>query len=458
MSLKVNRRELLKYMAIFGASAVVASCAPEPEVVEEPEEVEEIPEEEAEPAPKEEITLRYMDRSGQLGDFMRHASRLYEERNPHITIKNESAGWQDLAQKVPTMVAGGTMADLAFQHAAYMLPTLAAKGVWLDMTPAAERDNHDFSIYYEWALETCRQGPNDELVAMPMGIHAGQNELHWNVEMFEEMGIEQPHKDMSKQEVLEMLTKVQEQLPEGSFATDFLFGSHFTSECHARSWGGYIVGPEREKCGFNLPETQEALRWGYDLIHEYGVVPTREEVQESNKAMFYAETMATFLNCSANVWVGFEEAIEGRFTLGHCTWPHAEDEGWGTVPSCDATVIYGETDYPDEAWGLAALLSSFEISKYTALETQMTPGAVIEAWNDPEVGEVNPPYKNCAEAWEELEDVGNIGIPANTRRKEFDDHFDSEWQKIMYGEVEYTQEAVDQLQEDLQAIMDKDLP
>ena len=459
MSLRGTRREFLKYSALIGGGALLASCAP-PAPAPQPEE-KPAEKEAAQPAPKEKITIRYMERAGLLGDFMRYASRLYEERNPHITVKNEPAGWGDLTTKVPTMVAADTMADLAFQHGAYMLPTLAKKGVWLDLVPAAERDNHDFSIYYQWALDTCKLGPKDNLVAMPMGVHFGQNELHWNINLFERLELEQPHKKMSKQELLELLIKVQEKLPEGSFAGDFLFGGHFTAECHARSWGGYVVGPDRKKCGFDLEKTQEAYKWGYDLINKYHVVPKREEIQEGSKAMFYAETMATFLNCSANVWVGFKEAVGDKFQLGHCTWPHSDDEGWGTVPSCDATVIYGKTKYPDECWGLAKLLSSFEISKWTAVsEAHMTPGAVIEAWHDPEVWEACPPYKNCALAWDELkpEQYGNLGVPYNTRRKEFDDYHDAEWQKIMYGEIPYNQENIDRIQKGLQEIMDKPVP
>lgn len=459
MSLKGTRREFLKYAGIVATGAVVASCAPKAEPTSPPEKV--AATQPPPKAPEGKIEIRYMERAGLLGDFMRHASRLYEERNPNITVKNEPAGWGDLADKVPTMVAAGTMADLAFQHGAYMLPILAKKGAWLDLTPLAERDNHDFSVYYQWALDTCRLGPKDELVAMPMGVHFGQNELHWNVEMFERMGIDQPHDQMTKQEWLEMMIKVQEQLPEGSFTLDPGWGEHFNTECHSRSWGGYIVGPERKQCGFSLPETQEAHRWGYDLIHEYGLVPNREQVQEGAKAMFYAETMATFLNCSANVWVGFTEAVGDKFTLGHCVWPHGGGEGWGTVPSCDATVIYGKSKLPEEAWGLLVLLSGFEVSKWTAVsESHMTPGAVIKAWHDPDVWEACPPYKNCALGWDTLkpEQYGNLGVCYNTRRKEFDDHFAAEWQQIMYGEVEYTQAAVDKLQGELQAIMDKPVP
>ena len=49
-------------------------------------------------------------------------------------------------------------------------------------------------------------------------------------------------------------------------------------------------------------------------------------------------------------------------------------------------------------------------------------------------------------------------MPHSTRRKEFDDYHDAEWQKIMYADVEYTQAAVDKIQKMLQEIMDKPVP
>jgi multiple sugar transport system substrate-binding protein len=464
MSLKLTRRDfIVGAMAGMGAT-LLASCTPaaKPTAAAAKEaEVKQPAGATAQPAAKGKITLRYMERDGMLGDFMRYASREYEKQNPDITVTNETAGWGDLADKVPTMVAGGTMADLAFQHGAYMLPTLAKKGAWLDLVPAADKDKHDFSIYYQWALDTCRIGPTDNLVAMPMGVHFGQNELHWNVNIFQQMGIPEPTNTMSKQQVLEMLIKVQEKLPQGSFAGDFQYGDHFTAECHARSWGGYVVSPDRKKCGLDMEKTQAAYQWGYDLVNKYHVVPKREEVQQNTKAMFLAGTMATWLNCAANAWVGFKEAVGDKFKLGHCTWPHSADEGWGTVPSCDATVVYGKTKYPDEAWGLCKMLSSFEVSKWTALDkAHMTPGAVIAAWHDKEVWDANPPYKNDAIAWDTLkpEQYGNLGVCYNTRRKEFDDLHNSEWQKMMYAEVEYNKDNIAKLTKSLQEIMDKPVP
>ena len=461
MSLRLTRRHFITTAVAGVGTAWLAACTPAAAPTSAPAQATQPPAQAGQPAAKAKITLRYMERDGQLGDFMRHASREYEKQNPNITVSNETAGWGDLTTKVPTMVAGGTMADLAFQHGAYMLPTLAKKGAWLDLVPAADKDKHDFSIYYQWALNTCKLGPTDNLVAMPMGVHFGQNELMWNVEMFQKMGIDQPTNTMSKQQLLEMLIKVQETLPQGSFATDFQYGDHFTAECHARSWGSYVVSPDRKTCGLNLEKTQAAYQWGYDLINKSHVVPQRAEVQQNTKAMFLAGTMATWLNCAANAWVGFKEAVGDKFHLGHCTWPHSADEAWGTVPSCDATVIYGKTKYPDESWGLCKMLSSFEISKWTALDaSHMTPGAVIAAWHDKDVQAANPCYANDAIAWDTLkpEQYGNMGVCYNTRRQEFDDLHNAEWQKMMYAETPYNKANIDSLQKQLQDIMDKPVP
>jgi len=56
-----------------------------------------------------------------------------------------------------------------------------------------------------------------------------------------------------------------------------------------------VISPDRKSCGFNMEKTQAAYQWGYDLVNKYKLVPTRAEVQQTTKAMFYAGTLATFL-------------------------------------------------------------------------------------------------------------------------------------------------------------------
>jgi ABC-type glycerol-3-phosphate transport system substrate-binding protein len=461
MSHKLSRREFLKSAALLGLGASLsgwmAGCQP---AAKEEAGAPAAKEEAKQPVEAEKIELRYMERAGSLGDFMRHASRVFEEQNPNVTIVNESSGWGDLVTKVQTNVAAGTMADLAFQHGAWMLPELAKKGAWLDVEPLADADNHDFSIYYKWAIDTLRLGPKDELAAMPMGVHLGENEFMWNVELLKELGVPEPNDQMGESEMTQLFVDIQKQLPEGSFAT-YLPTSLWGMEAHSRSFGGAIVSQDRKSCGFDQEATQAAHRWIYDLINTHKVMPGRGQVLNDHKSMFYTGTLATDFNCSANLWVGFQQATEGKLALGHCVWPHGGGLGWGTTPSCDATVVYKDTKYPETCWQFVKLQSSFEISKWTALhESHMTPGAVISAWHDPEVMETNPCYANCAVAWDTLKDeeIGSMPVPYNTRRAEFADMYDNEWQAMLYGDKPYDQPNIDALQKQLQEIMDKPVP
>jgi len=450
---QISRRDLLKFMGTASAGLALAACAPVAPGGATTESGGAAPS-------AAQIELRYMDRGDALGEFMRHASREYEAQNPTIKVVNESTGWGDLTTKVPTFVAAGTMADLAFQHNAFMLPELAKKGAWLDVTPLAEADNHDFSIYYPFAIDALKLGPQDELVAMPMGIHFGENDVMWNVEMLKEFGLPEPSADMSLDDFQDLLVQVQAKMPDRGFAADFS-KDFWGMEAHSRSFGGYIISQDRTKSGFDLPETEAAHKWIMGLEHDLKVVPTRDDVLDSSKSMFYTGLLAIISNTAPNVWVGFDQAVKGKFTLGHCVWPHGDGGKVGITPSVDATVIYGKTKYPTESWGLAKMLSAFETAKWAAVsENHMTPGAVIEAWHDKDVWAADPPYEHLALFWDTLkpEDEGSVPVPANTRKGEFWDLYTNEWAAMREGDKEYNDANIADLDSQLQAIMDKPVP
>jgi ABC-type glycerol-3-phosphate transport system substrate-binding protein len=309
-------------------------------------------------------------------------------------------------------------------------------------------------------VDALRLGPQDELVAMPMGIHFGENDVMWNVEMLQEFGLPEPSSEMSLDEFQDLLIQVQAKMPEGGFAADFS-KDFWGMEAHSRSFGGHIISPDRTQSGFDLAETRDAHQWMINLIHEHGVMPGRDDILESGKSMFYTGMLAIISNTAPNVWVGFQQATEGRFTLGHTVWPHGDGGSVGITPSVDATVIYGQTQHPDEAWGLAKLISSFEISKWAAMsENHMTPGAVIDAWHDQEVWDTNPPYHNLALFWDTLtaDDAGSVPVPANTRKGEFWDLFTNEWAALREGDKPFDDANVNALDMALQEIMDKPVP
>ncbi|MFH1140917.1 MAG: extracellular solute-binding protein [Chloroflexota bacterium] len=467
MSRTESRRLFLKQAALLGVGTLVSSaaaaCAPKAAPTAAPA----APKAEqptakpaaATPAPKAAIELRFMDRGDAIGEASRHFSRVFEEQNPGITVKNESTAWADLMTKVPTFVAGGTMADVAFQHTPLMIPELGAKGAWLDLTPLGERDKIDWAIYYPWALDACRLGPKGELIAGPESLHMGQNVCGWNKEMLAGFGFGVPSADMTLPDFVELCTKIQTKMPEGGFATH-MGNSEWDMEALSRTFNSYIISRDRKTCGFSQPKTQDALKWHYDLINKHKVIPGREQILKDQKSMFYGGMLAMVFNSPNNMWAGFTESVAGKFTLASCQMPHGGGMSLGTTPSINAYVVYGKTKYPEQSWALVRLLTSFEAAKWSAINKQIGPGSIIAAWNDPEVWKAGPIYEHTAKAWAKLtpETAGVIPCPLNTRRAEFHDYFNNEWAAILFGDKPYDQAGVDKLQKELQAIMDKPLP
>ena len=239
--------------------------------------------------------------------------------------------------------------------------------------------------------------------------------------------------------------------------------SQYAFENHSRSWNGYIISPDRKKSGFDMPETQAAHQYFYDWVNKYKVQPTRQQIQGGINDMFYGQKVAITLNSTPNGFVGFQEATGGKFTMGDSTFPSRPSGTVGTISAADGSVIYGKSSYKDAAWGLVKLLSSAECSKWTALNgAHMVPGANIEAWNDPAVWKLAPPYKTLATFLNDLEKrgqkPGGIPVPANSRRAEFADLYNNEWPAMLYGEKPYTKQTVSELQQKLQAIMEKPPP
>lgn len=461
----LSRRWFLKHATVVGAATFaagwVAGCAPKetPAPAQKPAEGPVSQEETAAPAPKGTLEIRFMDRGDAIGEASRHFSRVFEEQNPGVVVKNESTSWADLTTKVQTMVAADTMADVAFQHGALMIPELGAKGVWMDIEPLGDRDGIDWDIYWPWALNSLRLGPKGELVAGPESSHLGPNVIGYNKELLEEMGFGVPSTDMTVPDFVDLLTKVQSMMPEGGFAICTNADEWFL-EGLSRNYSGHIISQDRESCGFSMEKTQEAHKFQYDLVNTYKVMPGRDQILKDMKSMFYSGMVAMIVDSPNNIWTGFTAGTEGRFHLGSSQLPHGGGLKHGTTPSCNAYVIYGKTDKADLAWSLVRMLTSNEAAKWMALQFQIGPGAVIEAWHDPEVWAANPIYEDCAKAWSEIpvEEFGNIPVPTNARRAEFHDLFNNEWQAMLYGDKPYNQANVDKLQADLQAIMDKPMP
>jgi hypothetical protein len=208
-------------------------------------------------------------------------------------------------------------------------------------------------------------------------------------------------------------------------------------------------------CGLDLPETRAMHDFAYNMVQNWKIQPNREQMEGRHQQMFCAQKLAMAIMNPCNVWMTYTKACRDQFSFGHAVWPGLV----GGVPSCDAAVANGKTKYPDECWALLKLLASFEASKWTALNPpHMTPGAVIAAWEDEQVGIENPIYKDWAAFWGAEPALGTMPVPANTRLSEFSDTYGNNWSAMLYGDKPYDDANMDDLQGKLQAIMDKPMP
>ena len=405
------------------------------------------------------VTIRYMERDGDLGVQMRKFSRVFEERNPGVTIKNESTTFDDLGRKVPVLLASGTVGDVVYQQSTQHLAETAPKGSWRDVEDYVKSDNHDLGLYYSWGVDVCRQGPpNGKLLGLPSAFIINNSHVFYNKTLFQKLGVKEPSADMSVDDLTAAAVAVRKAQPDtwGALPSN----TFHAMEGYARSWKGFIVSEDRKKVGIELPETQAAFQYFYDLIQKHKVQPGRTEVQGGQNQMFYGQKVAMAMNATQNLWTGFNDAVKGKWELGDVGWPVKPSGVLGTTPAVGANVIWAKSKVADQAWGLLVLQASNEASKWSALNPpNSVPGATIEAWNDAEVWKVNPPYKTVALQLNDLKakgaKMGSIAVPANGRRLEFWDAFDADFGAMLYGDKPFDKNGLNALQQKLQAIMDK---
>jgi ABC-type glycerol-3-phosphate transport system substrate-binding protein len=404
------------------------------------------------------VTIRYMERDGDLGTQMRKFSRVFEERNPGITIKNESTTFDDLGRKVPVLLASGTVGDVVYQQSTQHLAETAPKGSWRDVEDYVKGSNHDLNLYYSWGVDVCRQGPGNKLLGVPSAFIINNSHIFYNKTLFQKLGVKEPSADMSVDDLAAAAVAIRKAQPD---TWGILPSNTFHAmEGFARSWKGFIVSEDRKKVGLELPETQAAFQYFYDLVQKLKVQPGRQEVQGGQNQMFYGQKVAMATNATQNIWTGFKDAVKDKWELGDVGWPVKPSGVLGTTPAVGANVIWSKSKVADQAWGLLVLQASNEASKWSALNSPYSvPGATIEAWNDPEVWKVNPPYKTVALQLNDLKakgaKMGSIAVPANSRRLEFWDAFDSDFGAMLYGDKPFDKNGILALQQKLQAIMDK---
>lgn len=460
---RLSRRHLLKALAGIGgglaALPVLAAC--QPKVVE----VTVVVEKEVEKVVKETVVverkadekipeIRFLTRVGPLGVFMKEFSRLYVEEHPdEVKVKIEEGNWGDISTKLLTSAVAGTCQDIFWQPYFYV-PYNIVNGVMAELDDAAEASGVDMSIWYPWALE-CEKFEG-KLYGIPLGVMPGWNEIIYNLDLFEEAGVEPPPwpNKQTWEEFVQMCLTIKEKTEAWPVCMNNWW---WGQEMIHRNFDGRFVEWMAKESGWLDDNVQEAAKLCYDMSMTYKVEPVQSAVEGDPNKMFLAGKVAMMINCAADIVCGWADQIKGKFRYGYTSIPQGTKGLWGTATWADSINIYAGSEQPDICFKICAAVGSVEASKWTCLATGMTPGACPDAWTDPEVAEKYPLYGWEGE-WFKTNDPELAAMPHNLRFNEVNTVFGAEWFPCKNGERDYNRAEMEKMNEKFNAVLAEPRP
>jgi ABC-type glycerol-3-phosphate transport system substrate-binding protein len=330
---RLSRRTLLRGALVSSVGLAFVACAPQvvkETVVVEKEKV--VKETVVVEAASKQVTVRYHCRAGAAlapaSEYPTHQNRLieFEGEHPEIKVVREDIANTDLHDyyvKLATMVAGGTVGDMTWDHQSDCdHQRLAHAGILAPIDEYMTRDSVKEDEWWPAGIQNAKL--DGKLYGLPMCTHPGcEAFLFFNKTMFEEAGLKIPDNDNYTLDDLytacKTLTKFSGDKVDVYGLDPFSrFSGSQTQEGWMRMYGAYSFVDEAG--AKSLMNSDAAVKWaefGYKLYNEDKFAPAAEAIPSGGLyAMFAAGKLAAFQSGTwsiktslAAVGSAFEEGI-----------------------------------------------------------------------------------------------------------------------------------------------------
>ena len=394
----LNRRDFLRISAVTAAGVALASCAPgTPEPVDTGEEAPA----EAPPA-AEKVQLVFQNRAVEEGaiearqNTWKEAGPKFQEKYPDIEVefRNSPAEHWD---KLVASFAAGTSPDIyelcctnsykviEMEQALNVQPFIDVAGDELDM------DDFYPDQFKPWTSDA------GDIHAMPRD--SGAMVIYYNVDMFEEMGVDPLPKDyennIDHQGYDEIGLKfVRREQPLRWATTNYGLGADWLLQYHLWAWGANMVDPDdRDVCVLDTKEALECLEWCRAALwdkHTFAVGSTLGDVGPG--AALRGGQTAMMEMGPWNLLPQTE--VQFKWDLAPLPDGPAGHTGFNSV---DCYQGWSGTKDPDATWSLLSFLSSPDHTKPYCRYTYRQPclNSLHDFWvttmreNEPELETVN---------------------------------------------------------------------
>ena len=448
-SQKMSRRAFLRTSSMVAMGAALAACAPVGTTAPAAEGGAE-----AAAAPAgEKISLRMHARIGQQEDTLYDMQiPKFMAENPNIEVVKESFPGAEYNAKISTMVAGGTLGDVAWSalggatiQFAYAQNTIQA----IDDLVAS--NNVDLTQWYEGCLKGITV--DGKLLGLPFKSHPGLAFVYYNQSLFEEAGLELPKAGWTQDQHVEAakaLHKADANPPVYGFYPG-IAPIWKTMVTLVRSFGDQLVSEDGTTFQITSDKAMQAVTWLYDLHHTHKVTPLPDQIVGAPNDMWADGSLATYQGgSSVSVTAG---TIGDKFKW--MVAPNAVGPGGvgGSDYEVDAQCVTTATQHPNEAFKWVQYLCS----KDSGIQLGLIGGTVggrPDVYGSPEL--LAFPFRVVFK--EVMDNAQASRITANWRQSEAEAALAQLMQPLWTGEEKPTEAFIGNISTQIQDIMSKPKP
>lgn len=403
----LTRRALLRSTLVTGAGLILTACQPKPAAkpaaaptqppqkpAAEVKPTVAAPQAPAKPTPagKGPITLRLGKFAGDAWDFDVIWSKKFSEENPNITVQIEDVVYGEMFKKALALAATGTVWDVFAGHGRWQ-PYLAYKGLCLAFDDYIAKHNIEFDDFFPSVIADVKLWNDGKIYWLPTVLHpAGNAIVGFNKTLLDKANVKLPAgaedgdwtmDDWEK--IIRGAGKAKDIFGAGIVVNNVLYMQQFTrtwsKDPKKSSLDSWLISADGKKMqlGDEWPLVKAGFEWYYKLTVDGFIPTTAEAAALQGTSLFVAEKQV-----SSAFTVGAPETLRpqigNKFEPIYVPWPKGPSGHRGSCISYNTMSAYAKTKYAEEAFLLAARLTSKEPALYAGTDGKLHCMARKSAW------------------------------------------------------------------------------
>ena len=403
----------------------------------------------------EKVTIRFHARIGTQEDTLYDMQMpKFMEENPNIELVKESFPGAEYSAKLSTMLAGGTLGDVAWTALGQSKIFFDyAQNVIQPIDDLVASEGVDLSQWYEGCINAISTEGN--LLGLPFKAHPGLAVIYYNTTAFEAAGVDVPTPEWTMEDQLAAalaLTNREGDTPMFGYLPSTTWKAFVTL---MRAYGGQLINEDGTEFLLDSDLGYQATQWQYDFFQTHMVAPTPEEM------LGFGDSPGNQMWASGNLGMyqgGTSVSVLGNTIGDKFEWmavPNAIGPGGvgGSDYEVDAYSVTTATEHPVEAFQWVQYLCSRDSGVQLGL-IGGTVGGRPDVYGAPELLEFD-----FRRVFKDIMDNAMASrVCANWRQEEAETTFAQLTQPLWAGDEEPTPAFIDGVAAQIQTIMDKPRP